>query len=211
MDNKVKNVLSFYVLCSKLKNTVRSGWKAWKVERERLESVAEHIYSTQMLAIAMYKEFDYDLDLEKIIYMLAVHELEEIIIGDLTPFDSAYIDKETKGKAAVKEVLQCLSNSLDIEQLTIEFAEKKTPEALFAYYCDKLDCDLQAKLYDEEKCVDLEKQNNNPYIDNERVSKLMKDNKTWSEAWLECDRILYTKDNNFLSVLDYIKCNNLLK
>lgn len=209
-DNRVRNVLGFYVLCNRLKDVVRTGWKAWNVERERLESVAEHIYSTQMLAIAMHKEFDYDLDLEKIIYMLAVHELEEIVIGDLTLFDITPEEKEKRGREAVKEVLCNLSNSLDVEALTVEFSKKNTPEALFAYYCDKLDCDIQAKLYDEEKCVDFNNQENNPYISIDRVAKLMKENKTWSEAWIETDRKIYSKDDNFLSVLDYIKSNNLL-
>ena len=209
-DNRVRNVLGFYVLCNRLKDVVRTGWKAWNVERERLESVAEHIYSTQMLAIAMHKEFDYDLDLEKIIYMLAVHELEEIVIGDLTLFDITPEEKEKRGREAVKEVLCNLSNSLDVEALTVEFSEKNTPEALFAYYCDKLDCDIQAKIYDEEKCVDFNNQENNPYISIDRVAKLMKENKTWSEAWIETDRKIYSKDDNFLSVLDYIKSNNLL-
>ena len=210
-DNRIKNVLDFYILCNKLKDVVRTGWKAWNVERERIESVAEHIYSTQMLAIAMHKEFDYDLDLEKVIYMLAVHELEEIVIGDLTLFDITPEEKDKKGKEAVKKVLCNLSNSLDVETLTIEFSEKKTPEALFAYYCDKLDCDIQAKLYDEEKCVDLNNQENNPYIGIDRVSKLIKENKTWSEAWIESDRRIYSKDDNFLRVLEYIESNNLLK
>ena len=209
-ENKIKNVLSFYILCNKLNDVVRTGWKAWNVERDRVESVAEHIYSTQMLAIAMYKEFDYDLDLEKIIYMLAVHELEEIIIGDLTSYDISREEKERRGKLAVKDVLKNISNSLDVEALTIEFSEKKTNEALFAYYCDKLDCDIQAKIYDEEGCVDLNKQTNNPYINIDRVSRLIENNKKWSEAWIESDRNIYLNDDNFLSILDYIKDNNIL-
>ena len=61
--NKVKNVIRYYVLCNKLKDVVRTGWKDWNVKRERKESVAEHIYSTQMLAIAIHSEFEYDLDI----------------------------------------------------------------------------------------------------------------------------------------------------
>ena len=36
-----------------------------------------------MLAISIYYQFGYKLDIMKVIYMLAVHELEEIEIGDL--------------------------------------------------------------------------------------------------------------------------------
>lgn len=41
---KEENILRYYVLCNKLKNTIRTGWKDWNVKRERLESVAEHIF-----------------------------------------------------------------------------------------------------------------------------------------------------------------------
>ena len=51
---------------------------------------------------------------------------------------------------------------------------------------------------------------NNPYINIDRVSKLIENNKKWSEAWIESDRNIYSKDNNFLSILDYIKDNNIL-
>ena len=46
-------------------------------------------------------------------------------------------------------------------RLILEFDERKTKEAIFAYHCDKLECDIQCKLYDEEKCVDMNKQQNN--------------------------------------------------
>ena len=86
MNNKIKDTIDFYILCNKLKDTIRTGWRIWNIKRDRVESVADHVYGTQMLAIAIYHEFNYDLDLKKILYMLAIHELEEIVIGDLTYF-----------------------------------------------------------------------------------------------------------------------------
>ena len=91
--NKEQSVIEFYVLCNKLKNIVRTGWKDWGVKRERVESVAEHIYGVQMLAIAMWSEYKYPIDIAKVIMMLAIHELEEVVIGDLTKFQ---IDKAQK-------------------------------------------------------------------------------------------------------------------
>ncbi len=206
--DKVKNVLKFYVLCNSLKDVVRTGWKVWDVQRDRVESIAEHVYGVQMLAIAMYKEFEYDIDIEKVIYMLAVHELEETIIGDLTVYDISREEKKKLGKEAVDKILNDLNDSIDINNLIDEFDERQTKEARFAYYCDKLECDIQAKLYDEENCVDLEKQSNNPVLSNERVSKLMKSERSWGEAWIECDRPLY-EDEHFIEVLDYLKANRI--
>ena len=85
---KEKNVINYYVLCKKLKNVIRTGWKDWSVNRDRLESVAVHIWGTQMLAIAMKSEFEYDIDIIKVIYMLAIHELGETVIGDINGDDS---------------------------------------------------------------------------------------------------------------------------
>ena len=92
--SKESNVLEFYILCNKLKHLIRSGWKQWSVQGERLESVAEHVYSAQMLAIAMISEYDYDIDMLKVIIMLAVHELEETIIGDLVFYEITPEEKE---------------------------------------------------------------------------------------------------------------------
>ena len=72
--NKEKNVINYYVLCNKLKNVIRTGWLDWNVNRERVESIAEHIFGGQMLAIAMKSEYEYDdVDILKVIYMLAIH------------------------------------------------------------------------------------------------------------------------------------------
>jgi putative hydrolase of HD superfamily len=72
---KEGKVINYYVLCNKLKNVIRTGWKDWSVKRERLESIAEHIFGVQMLAIAMKSEYNYDVDISKVIMMIAIHEL----------------------------------------------------------------------------------------------------------------------------------------
>lgn len=65
----------------------------------------------------------------------------------------------------------------------LEFVDRITNEAKFAYQCDKLKCDLQCRLYDEENCVDLNKQNSNSTFRDSRVQKLLKDKTSWSEMW----------------------------
>ena len=96
MDKNIKDIMSFYALCSKLKDTIRKGPLTWNANRERIESVAEHIYGVQMLAISIYYQFGYKLDLNKVIYMLAIHELEEIEIGDLAFYETTKEDKLKK-------------------------------------------------------------------------------------------------------------------
>jgi len=206
---KEENVVKYYILCNKLKDVIRTGWKDWKVSRNRIESVAEHIFGVQMLAIAMYSEYKYDIDISKVIFMLAVHELEEIYIGDLTLFQISKEEKEKLGHEAIAKVLDSLLEKEKILSLIIEFDERKTKEAQFAYQCDKLECDIQSKLYDEEHCVDLNNQQGNKTFENKRVQELLQQENTWSGMWLVFGQEKYNYDENFTSVSNYTKNNNI--
>ena len=209
---KEKKVINYYVLCNKLKNVIRTGWKDWNVQRERLESVAEHIFGVQMLAIAMKSEYNYDVDILKVIMMIAIHELWETVIWDLTEFQISREEKERIEHEAVHKILKDLVDGEDIEKIFLEFDEHKTKEANFAYQCDKLECDLQCKLYDEEWCVDLNKQQSCNAAENEKVQQLLKENKTWSDMWLQYDSENIPYDENFKAMINYAqkhKINNL--
>lgn len=207
--SKETNVIRYYVLCNKLKDVIRTGWKDWNVQRQRVESIAEHIFGVQMLAIAMYSEYKYDIDISKVILMLAVHELEEIYIGDLTQFQISREDKEKLGRDAVCKVLGDMMCREEIARLILEFDERKTNEAKFAYHCDKLECDLQAKLYDEEGCVDLNNQEDNKIFYDSKVQELFSTEKTWSGMWLAFGQDKYGYDENFKAVSNYAKLNEI--
>ena len=208
--DKAESVVKYYVLCNRLKDIVRTGWKDWKVQRDRIESVAEHIFGVQMLAIAMKSQYGYDVDIFKVIMMLAVHELEEIYIGDLTQFQISKEEKIKMGHEAVEKVLCDLLNKEQIATLIFEFDERKTNEAVFAYYCDKLECDLQCKLYDEENCVDLNSQDGNRTYEDSFVQELLEKEDSWSGMWLSFGQSKYNYDSNFALVSDFAK-NNLLR
>ena len=209
--SKEENVIKYYVMCNKLKDVIRTGWKNWNVERERVESVAEHIFGVQMLAIAMKSEYEYDIDIMKVVFMLAVHELGEIVIGDLTMFEISKEEKAKREKEAVHKILCGLLDGKEIENLFTEFDSHSTKEAMFAYQCDKLECDLQSRLYDEEGCVDLNKQESNDLLENELVKKLLSEEKSWSGMWLRFGQTVYPYDDNFKDVSKYALNNSISK
>lgn len=209
--SKEESVINYYVLCNKLKDIVRTGWKDWNVERDRIESIAEHIFGVQMLAIAMKSEYEYDVDIMKVIYMLAIHELGETVIGDLTQFQISKEEKEKIEHEAVHKILNGLLDGEQIEELFLEFDSCSTKEAFFAFQCDKLECDLQSKIYDEEGCVDLSKQEDNIAFKNETVQELLNKGLSWSEMWLEFSRKAHPYDDNFKSVSNYAMENKLIK
>lgn len=209
MSDRIENLVKYYKLCTKLKDTIRTGPVIWNAKRDRIESVAEHVYGVLMLAISVYYQFEYKLDLNKIIYMLAVHELEEIEIGDLAFFETTREEKLIKGKEATTYLLKDFLGKDDITVLLDEYNDRETDEAKFAYHCDKLECDIQMKLYDQEGCFDLNNQPNNPIINDPNVRKVLDSEKNISNAWIEFDRNKYLDDNNFIEIINYLKENDI--
>lgn len=195
-----QNVLEFYYLANQLKEVVRTGWKQWNVLVERRESVAEHIFGTCMLAIAIHSEYDYEIDIKKVMMMLVVHETEEIIISDIAPFDGVSPEEKRRmGHEAIKKIFSILKNGYTYEELIIEFDERNTNEAKFAYMCDKLEADLMSIYYDKDGEVTLE-----------RASEFLKNNKdiielsgNGSKSMAECFYLFENRlDDNFKEVLE---------
>lgn len=209
MKNKAETVINYYVLCNKLKYLIRTGWTDWQIDQERVESVAEHIYSVQQLAIIMWSEYEYDIDIQKVLFMLAVHELEETTIGDLTAWDISQAEKEKIGHEAVVNILKDITNGETIKELIFEFDEQQTNEAKFAYQCDKLECDLQAKMYDEANAIDINKQSINTKGDKETLKLYLNGQTTFNEYWMSYGRRTYNYDNNFNEVSEYAQENKM--
>ena len=154
---------------------------------------------------------EYDIDIMKVILMLAVHELGETVIGDLTQFDISKEEKEIIEHEAVSKILSGILDGKEIENLFLEFDSHSTKEAMFAYMCDKLECDLQCKLYDEEGCVDLNKQDGNNTLNNKIVHELLASGASWSEMWLKFGQQIYPYDDNFRSISNYAITHKLRK
>ncbi|MBQ8298685.1 MAG: HD domain-containing protein [Clostridia bacterium] len=210
-NHSSKTVLDFYYLTNNLKTLVRSGWKQWNVSHERLESVAEHIFSTCMLAIAIDSEFEYSIDLRKVILMLAVHELEEILISDITPFDGVSAeDKLDSGHQAVHKLLSPLLKAEEYEKLILEFDGHETPEAQFAYMCDKLDANLMALYYDRDLTCTFEnaseKLRNNPVL--QEITA--KHHATMGECFYQFEQTQERLDKNFNQILDEARTQFIL-
>lgn len=210
-NDKITKMLRFYLLATELKDLIRKGWKNWNIDRTRVESVAEHIYGTCILAIAIDSEFNLNIDVYKVVMMLVLHEIEEIKIGDLTPFDKVTKEEKRKlGKAAVEEILNTLNKKTEYIELIEEFENMQTEEAKFAKMCDKLEADIQCKMYCEENSLDINKKENEDNLKNKRVQELLENGeKTIADLFIENDRIHY-KEKIFEQIVDFVKKNNLL-
>lgn len=212
MENeKIQKLIKFYLLATSLKDKIRSGWNKWNIDRQRVESVAEHIYGTCILAIAIDSEFDLNIDIYKVVMMLTLHEIEEVKIGDLTPFDKITAEeKRIIGKQAVEEVLGPLTKGINYIELIEEFEKLETKEAKFAKMCDKLEADIQAKIYCEEKSIEIYNDKNAHLLQDDRIKGLIeKGAKSVADLYIEYDRAVFT-EKVVEHIADFIKYNNLL-
>lgn len=210
MEEKLKNSMRFYMLATQLKYKIRSGWDKshWNVSKDRVESIAEHVYGTCILALSIDSEFKTNLDINKVIKMLVLHELGEVIIGDITPFDNITPEEKMKKEhEAMREVIGDLVNQEEFLSLLFEFDEKKTKEAIFAHHCDKLEADIQAKVYQDMGCQhSLDEQEDNVVFKSNKVQQMVKDGaQTAFDIWYEWDKSLYYDDEDFARLLDYVK------
>lgn len=214
-DEKLENLVDFYVSALSLKDIIRTGWdkEHWNVLKERLESVAEHTYSTMILAVGMHSVFDYrNIDIDKVIKMLLMHDLGEKIIGDIPEFDSRKNSKKERELLAFKEIVSSLPNKKEFVDLFIEFSEMETPESIYANLCDKMDCDIMAKVHEDNGYNHLDGQENNPAYNSEEVQKILSSGfNTVADCFIEYDAKYYQVDDNFMKVLRYVQSNNTKK
>lgn len=212
--NKNFEIFRFYYLNRVLKEKIRSGWDLthWNICNERIERISEHCVESIALAIALASEFDFNIDLNKVISTLSVHEIGEINIGDITPFDDITPEqKEEIEHKAIIDVIGNLSNRNNIINLIFEFDKRKTNEAKFAHYCDKLEADIQSKVYQDMGCHHLlTEQQNNVVFKSAKIQKMLQDGATTAfDIWYEWDKPIYVDEPVFTKVLNYVKDNNI--
>lgn len=214
MEQQIRSAMRFYLLATKLKYKIRSGWDKshWNVNSERLESVAEHVYGTCVLAISLNSEFELNMDMEKILKMLTIHEIGEVMIGDITPYDNVTEEEKAEMEhAAMKNVIGDLVNKDELYKLLIEFDEHQSKEAKFAYLCDKMEADIQAKIYQDMGCQhDLDDQGGNVVMGYSSIIKIIEDGaQTAFDVWYESDKAKFSGEPVFEETLSYIKKNNI--
>ncbi len=212
-----KEVFKFYYVNFRLKNKARSGWdnKHWNIKSDRREKVSEHIIGTLALAIALNSEFEYDFDIDKEMKTLVTHETGETIIDDFTPFDGITpAQRKAIEDQAIVDALGNLKCKEEIISLISEFEEKKTLEGKCSRFCDKIEADLQAKIYQERGMHhSLDDQENNVVFKSSKVQQMIKDGaKNAFDIWYEWDKTIYDGDKQFPEFINALKMardNNL--
>ena len=206
---KIRNVLEYYTSMNELKEIPRTGWLNWGIDENRAEKVASHVYGTQILAFAIWSEFDIPVNIDRVTAMLAHHETEEPVIGDIPLIHDLKKYKDEMGKIAVASITENMAKKNYVRDLVKEFEERQTPEAKFAKFIDKLECDLQSGLYGEEDLVDVNDQDDNESSRVPLVAKLLEEGKSFGEMWMEFGRGIYNYPKEFNDISLYAEENNM--
>jgi putative hydrolase of HD superfamily len=160
MQNKILNIINFFHLIEELKNVCRSH----KTSKYRFESAAEHSWKLAIMALILAPYLDKKIDINKAIKMALIHDIVEVIEGDISIY-SLYKDDHKKKqkylneKKALKKIIQNLdeNNKNLISALWYEFEKNYTHEAKFINALDKLEAQLQQNKIKEIKTLqDLE-------------------------------------------------------
>ncbi|MBT5285943.1 MAG: HD domain-containing protein [Euryarchaeota archaeon] len=126
-----------------LKSVMRTGWVRAGVEQP--ESVAAHSWGMAVLALRLCPP---ELDIQTVLTYCLIHDLPEIIVGDLTPHD----DRSTKAAdehAAMKKLAPQWLEAFET------YERQDTPEAKFVHQLDRLDMGLQAHIYQNSSVLNL--------------------------------------------------------
>ena len=168
---KPKNLLTFFLEVSKLKNIHRTGW-VW-LGIKNAETVAEHLFGAVFFAWLLGQKSD--LKTRKLMELALLHDICEVYAGDLTPYYGIAPKDEKKRKEFTKRWVrlsqkqkgQLLKKRVGLEKRGLirlirqldpalqrsilahwgEFEYGLTPEGKFVKQIDKVEAMLQAISY----------------------------------------------------------------
>jgi len=147
--------IDFLRLALALKKIKRRGWIQHDIPSTRVESVADHSFGVALCALACAdaRADDEPFDRSRAIAMALVHDLAEVVVGDITPRDGVSDGEKHERE---REAFAALSDALggdvgrELEDLFLEYEQGTSAEAKFVKDMDKLEMILQAEAYESE-------------------------------------------------------------
>lgn len=157
LENKSNEIIEVYFEIQSLKNLFRQGWLKKGIEKKFCESVADHSFSTSMLAWLIADNYLPELDIIKVLKYSLIHEIGEIYAGDITPYDNITDSEKYELEiASVKKVFSKLKHGDKYIKLWEEFENAENKEAKFIKQIDRLEMAFQAHFYENKLDLNLQ-------------------------------------------------------
>jgi putative hydrolase of HD superfamily len=137
-NKKLEKQLQFIVEIDKVKSIIR---KTKLFHENRFENDAEHSWTICILALLLKEYSNFSVNIEKVIYMLLIHDIVEIDAGDTFLYSKNRNETHNKETKAAERIFGLLDNNQKeyFMDLWNEFEERKTNEAKFAAVFDRLE------------------------------------------------------------------------
>lgn len=136
LDEKTARNFQFILEAGKLKSVLR---QTHLPDLNRRENSAEHTWHLILMALALKDMSNENINLEKVLCMLALHDLGEVDIGDTFFYDQARDDAVMQERDNMISMLSALEPDTASHFLALweEFEDGGTPEAKFAKALDR--------------------------------------------------------------------------
>ena len=155
MEKRLIEQVKFIVEVDKAKEIMR---RTYLTKSERFENDAEHSWHLALMAPLLKEHIKEDVNIEKVINMVIIHDLVEIDAGDTFCYDKeGNLTKREREIKAADRIFNILpkDQSKIIYDLWNEFEERKTAEAKFARVLDNfqpvmLNAATDGRMWDED-------------------------------------------------------------
>ena len=133
----MRHIVDFILELERLKGVTR---KIRPLGLDRYENPAEHSWQIALLAASLAPYAETEIDLDRVVQMLLVHDVGEIETGDTIFFAEEGLSERKAGeRAAVTRIFGILEEPSRSRLMSLweEFEENATPEARFAHAADR--------------------------------------------------------------------------
>ncbi len=133
----MQKIVDFILELDKLKAVTR---KTRVLNQDRLENSAEHSWQIALLAVSLAPYAEADIDLDRVIGMLLVHDIGEIDTGDTMVYvEEGLAERKAAERAAVQRIFGLLPEDQGAMFMALweEFELSETAEARFANAADR--------------------------------------------------------------------------
>jgi len=134
---EIQQIFDFIIEIEKLKDVYR---KTKPVGLERFENSAEHSWHVSLCALMLKEYANEEINIDRVIKMLLLHDLGEIDAGDTIVYDSHTTEVKEQEDAGFRRILQLLPEEQQNDYLILweEFENAQTPDAKYAKAIDRI-------------------------------------------------------------------------
>ncbi len=138
INDRLKKQLDFFLELDKMKNLYR---QTYVLHENRKENDAEHSWHIAITAFLLSEYANKDIDINKVVKMLLIHDVVEIDAGDTYCYDAdGNSTKAEREEKAAQRIFGLLPEDQKDEYYSLwhEFEDSKTNEARFAAVIDRI-------------------------------------------------------------------------